>query len=214
MLNVVTYLWNTGTGSYRPDDVFILRRMVERNLTIPHRFTVLTDDVDLFKFTDMEAREIENIGIDEKNTHSKLNLFKLEPPVFGLDLDCIVLDCLDGLLANDNLVVWHDPRGVYHCNSSMILHRGGHEYLFDKRSQMAKGDGQWISYMEGPSIKTWSQSDGVGRPGFGLKEDFKIAFFPGSKKPLHPQVQKECPWLNEYIEKYDMDPNGWIGDFR
>jgi hypothetical protein len=237
MLTVVTYLWNIENGIYTPDDVFKLRAMVRNNLSIEHQFAVLTDSPEVFEYTDMHAVQVDTrFRRNAKATHNKLMLFHphadelLGERVLGIDLDCIITAPIDDLIRDDALILWRNPRRrpfddplsrQPFYNSSLVLATTGQFcYLWDEECMGQKGDGQWISWRMGPYVPYWDQSHGVWRPqtynlppGAGCTDkpdNVKIMFFPGSRKPLHPEVQEICPWINEYLEINRIEPDSWV----
>jgi hypothetical protein len=48
MKSVVCWMWNEGFREYRPEHVNVLRRMVARHLSEPHRFICITDETEGF----------------------------------------------------------------------------------------------------------------------------------------------------------------------
>ena len=99
MVNVICMKWG---DKYGPHYVNILRAMVKRNLTLPHRFACFTDDgegirsdVEVFPLPELELPD----GIPER-CWRKLCTFDhqlgdLEGPTLFLDLDVVVVDNID-----------------------------------------------------------------------------------------------------------------------
>ena len=96
--NVICIKWGTKFGA---DYVNRLHRMVEKNLTIPHRFVCLTDNSEGFD-EGIEVRplpELNDEGIPDR-AWKKLGLFTdkladLEGEALFLDLDLVIRDSLD-----------------------------------------------------------------------------------------------------------------------
>lgn len=115
MVNVICMKWG---DKYDAKYVNILRAMVKRNLSLPHRFACFTDngdgihpDVDVFPLPELELPD----GIPER-CWRKLCTFDrtlgdLEGPTLFLDLDVVILDSIDCLFEIDgDFRICHDYR--------------------------------------------------------------------------------------------------------
>jgi len=122
-------------GDYDEKYVQIMKRMIEKTVTIPYKFCVLTD---------MNVKDIELI-ILKKNFPgwwSKLELFSLYGPVLYIDLDTVILHNIDKLVNSvsrmDNGQFWMLPpfnssrreKGMW--ASGIMAWHGDFRYLIDK----------------------------------------------------------------------------------
>ena len=98
-VNVICMKWG---NRYDPKYVNILKRMVTRHLSLPHRFVCLTDDskgVD----KDIETLPIPSLGLPDdipergwnKLVTFRQNVGDLQGPTLFLDLDVAILDNID-----------------------------------------------------------------------------------------------------------------------
>jgi hypothetical protein len=94
MLTVACVKWGT---RYGPEYVNVLHDMVERHLTVPHRFTCFTDDP---AGVDCETRPI---AADMPTWYGKLTLFGHPVPgrVLYFDLDVVIVGNIDGFAEYD-----------------------------------------------------------------------------------------------------------------
>jgi hypothetical protein len=132
-LTVITFLWRGWRpGTYRPEHVHALRRMVADHLTIPHRFLCICDkprglDCDTMPF--WRTGHVRNPP-EAMNSYRRLRLFAPEMReaigtewVLQMDLDTLVVDSLDPLITWDDLKMVAGTMAPY--NGSMWLHRLG-----------------------------------------------------------------------------------------
>jgi|TARA_B110000196_G_C20971591_1_gene578974 hypothetical protein len=97
-LNVICVYWG---DKFSPDYVQKLYYMVKRNLTIPHRFIVLTDHVKLPKLVNCPGATFESLP--ENNLQGWWNKLLMFHPYFApmvgtylyFDLDVVILDNID-----------------------------------------------------------------------------------------------------------------------
>lgn len=192
MLTVATYFWHPDPGSkfaaaYTPDDVRRLQRMVERNMTVPHEFAVITDRPELFD----DDTEIRAVPL-RKGTHVPgtcfVRLFTFHPMgrerigerVLQIDLDTLIVGNMDALVQRDeDTVLWRNPGrvpwdkpsrpGRPYYNTSLVLHRCGTRpeiyTAFDPLNPRCRDDQWWLSEMFGPDAPYWDGSHGVYRLG-------------------------------------------------
>lgn len=98
-VNVVCMKWGTKYGS---DDVNILHSMVQKNLSLPHRFVCLTDDGTGLN-EGIEIFDLPKIQVPKKNDIDpwrKLGMFSaqigdLSGKTLFLDLDIVIIDNID-----------------------------------------------------------------------------------------------------------------------
>lgn len=116
MLTVVGWLWSSSTcaAKYKAEHVNVWARMIGRNLTIPHRFVLITDqtagaydrNVEVVELWD-EWRDLRNPNwnAEKPNCYVRLKAFSKEArEIVGdrfvsIDLDCVVVGSLDAILS-------------------------------------------------------------------------------------------------------------------
>jgi len=136
-------------NKYSADYVNKLFHMVERHLTIPHRFVCVTDDP-----ADVECETIPYID-SLPGWWGKLTFFKKRPYDFKgrmlyLDLDVVILENIDEIaefphdfgIIND----WHVPT---YNSSVFVLDAGSRRKVWDKFNERVMrrlpGDQDWIT---------------------------------------------------------------------
>jgi len=124
-LTIVGWLWKGERNLYGPQHANTWARMIHRNLTIPHRFIVVTD------FAESEFdRLIEPLplwddwrdlinpawGINHYTCYVRLKAFSRDareffgPRFVSIDLDCVVLGNLDALFQrDDDFLIYRRP---------------------------------------------------------------------------------------------------------
>jgi len=91
MLSVWCVYWG---DKYPKEYVHILKRMVERNLTIPHRFRCLTDQ-------HIEGIDTHPEISDKQGWFQKCDLLTLEGENLYFDLDVVIVGNVDGFVGTD-----------------------------------------------------------------------------------------------------------------
>lgn len=99
MVNVICMKWGT---AYGPEYVNILRAMVKRHLSLPHRFVCFTDDRAGIR-DDVECFDMPHVPLPEAKKNRpwrKVGTFaagvgNLEGPTLFLDLDLVIVDAID-----------------------------------------------------------------------------------------------------------------------
>lgn len=126
VLTVVGWLWkqDKGTSAYTPERANIWARMIDRHLTLPHRFVLLTDQPDADYCSLIEPiplwddwRTLESpLGISKPSCYTRLKAFSAEAgEIIGkrfvsIDLDCVVLKNLDSLFDRDeDFLIYRRP---------------------------------------------------------------------------------------------------------
>jgi len=97
LVNVVCLYWG---NKYKTDYVKVLYNMVERHLTIPHKFIIYTDHVKMHKLVPGANVEIRKLPFHTyEGWWNKLTLFSpeanLQGTCFYLDLDVVILENID-----------------------------------------------------------------------------------------------------------------------
>jgi hypothetical protein len=190
MLTVVCFKWFDPQGRYNDrliysaDHVNRLKRMVDRNLALPHDFACITDDA---TGLDPQIRAIaleSDLVLKFGHRFPKLTIFRpdaadwLGRRILMLDLDTIIVGKMDALLDRpDDFVAWQEPtwgrkagRGKY--NSSMVLLTAGSHPEVWQRFQSADGaspaaqaqgfsDQALISEVLGDKHPVWTREDGI-----------------------------------------------------
>lgn len=224
MLTVACYLWG---WEYSTKDVYLLKRMVDRHLTVPHEFVCLTDEPHRFDTDEIRVVELPEPPSGKMFCWQKLTTFHPDAErmigkrILALDLDAVIVGEMDSLVNRpEPLVLWRNPsrrpwnawspRALY--NSSMVLIKAGAcPEVWERRHEgtLFPGDQDWVSWMVGPKCAYWDDSHGVYRlgredtPGSGvdgvLPDNARVVFFPGSEgKPTLPAVVNRCPWIAEH----------------
>jgi hypothetical protein len=128
MLNVVCLLRQGGKVSYNASWVEKLKRAVERNLTIPHRFVCFSD-------CDVPCERIPLLDGDH-GFWSKMQMFQpgvLTGPTLYLDLDTVICQNIDEVIEriqNQNFVMWLEADKNIH-SSAFMFWQGDHSHLWE-----------------------------------------------------------------------------------
>ena len=127
MLNVVCLLRQGGKVNYDATWVEKLKRGVERNLTIPHRFICFSD-------CDVPCERIPLLDGDH-GFWSKLQMFQpglLTGSTLYLDLDTVICQNINEIvyrLQDQNFVMWLEADKNIH-SSAFMFWQGDHSYLW------------------------------------------------------------------------------------
>ena len=186
-LTVVTFLYGGWrSGKYRPEHVYALQAMLQRYLTIPHRFVCITDqpgnlDCDTYPMWPFPSIDVRR---GRPNNYQCLRLFDKAEDVAGapgrmllvLDLDVLIRDNIDHLVTDDDFKAVRGLHSPY--NSSVwLLRAGAHKGVWDcfdpegsprlleehtdpDGRRWIGSDQAWMSYMI-PDAPTWDRGDGV-----------------------------------------------------
>lgn len=174
MITVACFFWidNSRQRSYQisPEDVRIWDRMIERNLTVPHRRVCVTHRPDLIDF-------METIPLDMTKHHPGTCLVKLQAHKIGgiaaegervllMDVDCVmtgnldplVEDKQDGITFLDDCRFWKNPnyeeggkRG-YIQGSMQLFTVGATEFLWRDFNKSCLG---WLNRRFGGAEQCW-----------------------------------------------------------
>lgn len=190
-LTVTCFYWSDPKAKrrefykYTPEHVYILKRMVKRNLTIPHDFVCVTDKPEQFD------EQINTVPLDRKTfipgtMFAKLMLWRRDigdiiggNRILYLDLDCVIIDSLDPIVDRpENVVLWHNPKfkgptgkRTKYNTSIILLTAGTKPKLYEKfkpkqhpaeLKKFCTGDDQgWVSYKLGWDEAHWTDMDGI-----------------------------------------------------
>jgi hypothetical protein len=231
-LAVTTYFWRDpardGRGyQFNHDHVRILKSMVERNLTLPHRFVCVTDD---------EIDGIETVPLDWSKHVSGtcfIRLMQRRPDygemigadrVFNLDLDIVITGNIDAIVGRpEPSVFWRNPnfpapRRAFYQTSVQLFTPGDHSELYTdfdpERSQaianrrFGGAEQAWVSEMLPWDMPYWDHRDGIygaGRIGdwqsdtvADLPPNARIVSFPGARIPDQDAVKRKFPWIERW----------------
>lgn len=211
MITVCTWFWRQPEArtQYDPIHVLIWADMIRRNLTIPHRLAVVTDEPLKIDGVEIIAppRDFDGIRISTWPEHRpqclrRLSMFRPDAAgifgdeIFCTDLDLVVCKSLDPLL-NDpgdfRMAVGTAPGRPYN-GSAIYLRAGTRPEVFkrftperaEKAGKLFVGSDQaWISHILGPDEATWGEADGLVYHGLGMSPETqpRVIFYPGPEKP-------------------------------
>ena len=190
-LVVCCYWWTDADwpAAYNADHVRQLKDAVRKNLTVPHEFFCLTDDVEAFEFDhDIRAVPLDLTTAIPGTEFVKLMTFSpaaqavIGDRILQLDLDTVIVGNIDKIVdREEDTVVWRNParlpygnpvRNRCYYNGSVILHLAGTlpEVYTDFHPGYARKNGgpfpttqEWMSDILGPNAPYWDASHGVYR---------------------------------------------------
>jgi hypothetical protein len=189
-LTFVCWRWKPNPGyrsQFGPDTVRVLRNMIRRHYSKPHRFVCVTDtphEIDADIETIQLWKEYGEIpsphGPLNPSCYRRLKMFSPEakalfgPRFVSMDLDVVIVSDLSPLVdRTEEFICWGDTNRTTHYNGSfMMLTAGARPQVWDrfdpvKSPRLARqagffgSDQGWISYCLGPKERKWSKADGV-----------------------------------------------------
>jgi hypothetical protein len=231
-LAVICFFWSDPARrrnySFTHDHVRVLKSMVARNLSVPHRFVCATDDA---------VAGVETVALDW-TTHVPgtcgLKLMAWRPDaaeVFGaqrillLDLDIVVTGSLDRLVERtEDIVMFRNPnyvdggRRAFYQGSVQLIRCGARPHVWQLRQKpwaqaltnvrFGGHEQAWLSEMLPWDEAYWDKSDGIygaGRLGdngetigTALPENARIVVFAGNREPSQPEMRAKHPWIEEH----------------
>lgn len=230
MITVATYFWRDPARDKRgytfdAEHVRILRNMVKRNTTLPHRFVCVTDgnvsgvDCVLMDFSKHVPGTVYARLIQHNPDWCRANLGER---VCSLDIDIAITRSIDHILGRtEDFVIWQNPNypkpGRAFYQSSVQLFSAGARpqlyYDFDPKETP-----KWVNWRFGGAEQAWiserlewdeahfSDADGIygaGRLGGAgvyteLPANACIVSFPGARAPWQSEVQQKHPWVREH----------------
>jgi len=181
MLTIVSWKWHQPNyrSKFTAEHVNILQRMVERNLTIPHRFVCITDDPKGVECETIPLWDSPNICLPSKrpNCYRRLKVFArdagewLGERILSIDLDTVIMRNIDHIAGRtEDFVAFGDTAKSTHYNGGLFLLRAGAfpevwENFTEDAPRLTKGivgsDQAWISHTLGPGKPVWGPKDGV-----------------------------------------------------
>lgn len=219
-LTVIVWKWNGWRPNlYTAAHVLTMKRMLDKHLTIPHRFVCVTDDAKgLDSIETMPIWDYPKIvtGARQPNCYRRLRVFSREARsmfgerVLSIDLDAVVLGNIDSLITDDDFKIMQGKAAPY--NGSMFLHRTGtrlhvwdtlskhtpdmvrrHERMSNVRHYGS--DQAWMSFKL-PGAPTWGAADGVHHFTLlteGVPTSCRLLFCAGGAKPWSARVRDTAP---------------------
>jgi hypothetical protein len=198
--------------------------MVERNLTVPHRFVCVTDD---------DVDGVETVKLDwSKHVPGTvfIRLMQHRPDyadiiggdrVMNLDLDMVIVGNMDHIANRTEPSVWfHNPgfpqRGrAFYQSSFQLFSTGVHPELYEEFDPVETP--KWVNWRFGGAEQAWisemlpwdlpfvDHRDGVygaGRIGdynsdkiSELPDNACLITFPGNRMVDQPEVAAKFPWI-------------------
>lgn len=230
-LAVTCFLWHDETRASRGyefthDHVRILRNMVARNLTLPHRFVCVSDEE--------EIDDIETIPLD-KTKHVPgtvyARLMQHRPDygqiikadrVLNLDIDIVITGNIDHIAGRtEDFVIWRNPnfpqpKRAFYQSSIQCFKPGARPQLWNDFDPIETP--KWVNWRFGGAEQAWiserlpwneatfDHRDGIygaGRLGGAgiydhLPANACIVSFPGARAPWQAEVQQKYSWVKEY----------------
>lgn len=197
MLTCLTWRWGT---KYGPEYVERLRAGIARNLTMPHRFLCVGDDIpiedkDLLAFRDGCYCRLRAFDPEWQARHD------IERLVW-FDLDMVIVGPLDPLFDRPEPIVVLTGNHFNPCrvNGSVLMLRAGahadvwRDFDVTTADAIANADGRWrgsdqtwINH-KAPKAAAWTHHDGIygyekrGWPGY-LPGNARIVTFNGKRDP-------------------------------
>jgi hypothetical protein len=227
MLDVITFKWKQPgyRSNFRAEHVNTLKRMVERNLSLPHRFICITDDPegidgDTMPLWPSPVTSVPNV---KPNCYRRLRLFSEEAAeafserVCCIDLDTVITGDLTPLFSRpEPFVIFNGTTPQTPYNGSFWILRAGSrqqvwERLVPEAPTLTKGiigsDQAWLAYVLGPNEATFGKQDGL----YSYRLDFRLASqkaqlpegcrmvsFHGKLDPWTTQAKRASPWIDEH----------------
>lgn len=226
MLTVLSWWWKQPEGrtSYTELHVAVWADMVRRNLSIPHRMAVVTDEplslpgVDIIR----PPRDFDRVRIptwpeSRPQCLRRLTMFRPDAgEIFGeeilcLDLDCVVGASLDSMLerAGDFRMAVGTAPGRPYNGSALYLAAGARPQVYERFTpqgaaeagkRFVGSDQAWIAHCLGPDEATWGEDDGLVYHGLSRRPDTvpRIMFYPGAEKPW---ARTSDPWVTRHYRR-------------
>lgn len=226
MLTVVSWFWRQKNSSivYEPHFVNVWARMVERNLTIPHRLLCITDEpqgieIETYPLWDDFGINNPTWGLGKPQCYRRLKAFSADmKSILGdrfvsMDIDCVILGNIDNLLSRKEDFIIN--RGRTHKNlyngSMWMMNTGARDMVWSdfkgdasvkQAARWMGSDQAWMREALGPNEATWGPEDGVDAfthirsiPNW-KPTNSKIVFFQGSYKPWSNGADR-IKWIKE-----------------
>lgn len=189
-VSIVCFFWHDDRAkcrniySYSEKHVRLLKRMVERNITRPYEFMVVTDQPE--KFDEVKTIKLDMTTFVPGTRYAKLMLWRKDigdiigDRILYLDLDCVIADSLDPIIDRpEDVVLWRNPnfqgpdkRRARYNSSIILIKAGARPQLYDEfdpkrdpvklRKIWGGTDQAWISHkLSWTDEAYWTDQDGV-----------------------------------------------------
>ena len=190
LVNIICWKWEP-LPSYRSKfealHVNVLYAMLKRNITLPFRFSCITDNaegidpkVNIIPLWD-EFKDIKNPNKQlSPSCYRRLKVFSNEAKeligkrILSIDLDVVITGNIDSLLSRqEDFICMHGTaRNTAYNGGLWMLKAGTRPKVYDTfdpqtSPQISRQNGHigsdqgWISYVLGNKEKTWSEKDGI-----------------------------------------------------
>lgn len=240
LLTICSFLWFDPDQEYNEhyiysaDDVRLMKRLWDRNLTVPHEWVCVTNVAEQFTpDDDIRLVPFEGRLLFPGARHPRVMLFHPDAAaligerIIAPDMDCVVTGNLDAIVSRpEPLVLWRNParvpwmnpphdsksaRRTFYNSSLVMLTAGVRPDLWRAWGPEKTRDEQtWISSRIGPECAYWDQSHGVYRiarddtPGSGITGPL-----PENARLVFFAGSEHKPWLPAMQERFT-----WIAEFR
>ena len=229
-VTITTYLWADETRHNRgyvcqPEHVRILKSMVERNTTVPHRFVCVTDE----KIEGVETVPMNWATHIPGTVYARLMQHNpdwarenLGDRILSLDVDVAITGNLDSILGRkEDFTIWRNPnfpkpQRAFYQSSVQLFDAGARPELYTDFDP--EETPKWVNWRFGGREQAWiserldwdeayfDESDGIygaGRLGgegvySELPDNACIVSFPGARAPWQSAVQEKHQWLKEH----------------
>lgn len=238
MLTIASFLWFDPSQPYNAeyvysaDDVRLMKRMWDRNLTVPHEWVCVTNVPEQFTpADDIRLVPIPEFLVIPNRRFPRVMLFHpdvatmIGERIIAPDMDCVVTGNLDAIVSRkEPLVLWRNParvpwdrpvgKGMMRTfyNSSLVMVTAGtrKDLWMDWGPGVSRDEQTWISERIGPNAAHWDASDGVYRlaredtPGSGI-----TGSLPENARLVFFAGSQHKPWRAEIKAQFP-----WIERFR
>lgn len=229
-LAITCFLWDDPTRegrgySFAEEHVHVLKAMIARNCTVPHRFVCVTD---------RQIAGVETLPIDmQKHVPGTVfaRLMQHRPDydslikadrILSLDIDVAIVGNIDHIVSRrEDFVIWKNPNfpqpgRAFFQSSVQLFTPGARSELwadFDPAEtpkwvnwRFGGKEQAWISERLAWTEATFDHRDGIygsarlGGTGIGsmLPRNACIVSFPGARAPWQPEMQEQHPWLAQH----------------
>ena len=201
--------------------------MVERNLTVPHKFICVTeetiDGVETFPLD--YSKHVEGTVYLRLMQHNPEIGRQLGGRILSLDIDIVVTGSLDKLVSRtEDFIIWRNPNfpgpaRSYFQSSVQLFTPGSRPELY---TDFDPENIKWINWRFGGAEQAWiaerlswketavfTQADGIygaGRLGgkgvyTELPDGACIVSFPGARAPWTEGIVDKHPWVAEHYHE-------------
>lgn len=214
VLDVVCWKWKPRQGyrsQYGPDCVNVLRRMVARNLSLPHRFSCITDDprgidedIRVIPLWDTYSDVPSPSGPNNPSCYRRLRMFSPEAReligerIVSIDLDTVITGDLTPLFSRtEDFVIW-----------------GGQAMQPRLRVPFCWYNGSLMMLRAGTRTRVWTEFDPVHSPRIAHAANARgsdqgwIAYCLGSGEAIWGERDGVCSYRNHVVPNHYRLPAG------